>query len=167
MVEEAARASPDTRVVEMEAARVARRAAAALKRDQELARRDAANVHVPTWMGQHGEAGRFGGAANSQILSALRNRGVAANAASSNSHALLEVQEEGTSRLCARNGRTPTCVSRADCATCSRAGPPSQSILAELGHEAHAVMEPELFRKLLREMADKADKLWTLKPDYA
>lgn len=156
VVERAAEATPDQRIVAEEAARIAQRAAEALRRDQERTRRDASNVHIPTWTGQSGDAGRFGGSASAELLQRLREQGSASTAAESHIQALLS------------NTDDPHMMFLRDLLEFLNAGPRPRStddILEKFGdHEARP--DAELFRQMLRQLADLRNGRWIVKSGF-
>mmetsp|Transcript_45072 Transcript_45072/g.72014 ORF Transcript_45072/g.72014 Transcript_45072/m.72014 type:complete len:1197 (-) Transcript_45072:101-3691(-) len=150
-VEESARSTPDQRILEQEASRVARRAAAALRRDQQAVQRDNSNIHVPTWTGQNGLGGRFGGSSSTQLLAQLRQR-------SADPTAEIEstpIDENDPHVQLMRS--LHRYLSRGACST--------QDILNNFKN--HPLKDdPGAFRELLRQLATCENGIWSLKDEY-
>jgi len=155
-VEEAAQSSPDQRILAEEAAKIARRAAEALRREQEMTRRNESNVHIPTWTGQLGETGRLGGAASSQLLEGLRQQGSSSAADESHIQELLRNSSDPSMRLV---------KDIHDFLKSSHKGRTTASLL-ERFHDRAQTIEPELFRRMLRELANLKGGRWKLKRVY-
>ncbi|GBG28733.1 DNA repair protein rhp26 [Hondaea fermentalgiana] len=157
VVERAASSTPDQRIVAEEALRIARRAAEALRRDQERTRRDASTVHIPTWTGQSGDAGRFGGAASAQLLQRLREQGSSTAAAESHIQALLADTNDPHMRLLR------------ELLAFLSSGSEARDTGEILAHFANHPDRPdaELFRQMLRQLANLRNGRWVVKPAFA
>jgi DNA excision repair protein ERCC-6 len=150
---------PETMLVEREAARVAKEAADALRESRRQIRRN--DLGTPTWTGRFGGQPRFGSPARANgsesLLARMRHR-----------QAL-----EGSAR------ETPAPVARRDTPTQAHVLIGQiQEFLAERGGSASSrdlvARFPDVkgadaiaeFRKMVKQIAEFKDSIWTLKEEY-
>jgi len=161
---------PEVMLVEKEASRVAKEAADALRESRRQARRN--DIGTPTWTGRFGGGPRFGSPNGSNgnvvgsesLLSRMRHR-----------QAL-----EGSNSMSSRNSPAPPVMRRQGSSTpqshvligeiqeflASKGGSAASRDLVARFPDIKGVDAIAEFRKMVKQIAEFKDSVWTLKEDY-
>jgi len=137
------RSQRDQRLLNLEAARISRRASETLLREQQALRRDSSNVHIPTWTGINGSAAVFGGSTSSEILGLLREDG-GGDLTQDDPH--MKLSKELRTYLKQKNRSTA-------------------DILQDF-NSFTSLVNAETFKQILCALAEQEGNLWELKPEF-
>lgn len=156
-------------LVEREAARVAKEAADALRESRRQARRN--DIGTPTWTGRFGGSTRFGSPSRANgspigsesLLARMRHRqaleGSSTPSPSTSSRSTAPVQPGSESQAHVLIGQIQEFLS-------SRGGSASSRELVARFPDIKGSDAIAEFRKMVKQIAEFKDSMWTLKEDY-
>jgi DNA excision repair protein ERCC-6 len=153
---------PEVMLVEREASRVAKEAAEALRESRRQARRN--DIGTPTWTGRFGGSPRFGSpsrtngssVASESLLARMRHR-QALEGSSRNSPAPIQRGE---------NSQAHVLIGQIQEFLSSKGGSASSKELVARFPDIKGADAIAEFRKMVKQIAEFKDSMWTLKEDF-
>jgi DNA excision repair protein ERCC-6 len=158
---------PEAVLVEREASRVAKEAADALRESRRQARRN--DIGTPTWTGRFGGTPRFGstndpGVGSESLLARMRHRQALESPSQPNSH-----RSSPAPGQLARVSTTPQAhvlIRQIQEFLSARGGSASSKELVAGFPDTKGEDAIAGFRKMVKQIAEFKDSVWTLKEDY-
>ena len=159
---------PETMLVEREASRVAKEAADALRESRRQVRRN--DIGTPTWTGRFGGAPRFGsatqndgsGTGSESLLARMRHRQTLASSSSSARDSPGPAQQV----LGSATPQSHVLIGQIQEFLSSNGGSASSKELVSQFPDIKGMDAIAEFRKMVKQIAEFKDSVWTLKEDY-